>query len=61
MLIEAGIEFEVRDISDNVIYQEEVKQFGFLGVPVTVVAGRAVKGLTSELVELVELVQNKNF
>ncbi|MED1470776.1 glutaredoxin family protein [Bacillus salipaludis] len=55
VLTQEGIPFEVRDISVNSAYQKEVEKFGFLGVPVTVVENRAVKGFTNELKELIEI------
>lgn len=39
-----GFAFEVRDVMSSVQYQEEVEKLGFMGVPVTVFGGRAVKG-----------------
>ncbi|MDR7001149.1 glutaredoxin family protein [Neobacillus niacini] len=55
VLTEEGIHFEVRNISMNAEYQREVEKFGFLGVPVTVVKNRAVKGFANELKELIEI------
>ncbi|MBM6617931.1 glutaredoxin family protein [Bacillus suaedaesalsae] len=55
MLTEEGIEFEVRDITKNEDYKNEVEKYGFLGVPVTVCGDRAVKGFNPELMEIVEL------
>lgn len=55
VLSEEGISFETRDLSVNPEYQKEVEKYGFLGVPVTVVENRAVKGFTNELKELMEL------
>lgn len=55
VLTEENIPFEVRDVLANPEYQQEVEKFGFLGVPVTVVEDRAVKGFTNELKELIEL------
>ncbi|SMO83799.1 glutaredoxin family protein [Melghirimyces algeriensis] len=43
-----GVEFEVRDCGSNPQYLEEVKEMGFLGVPVTVVNGEAIQGLQPE-------------
>ena len=54
VLSEEGIAFESRDVLANPEYQEEVEKYGFLGVPVTVVDNRAVKGFTNELKELIE-------
>jgi glutaredoxin-like protein NrdH len=57
MLTQEGIPFEVRDVLANPEYQEEVEKFGFLGVPVTVVADQAVKGYNpTELKKLLEQV-----
>ncbi len=44
LLTEANVAFEVRDVMERAEYQQEVERFGFLGVPVTVVGGQAVKG-----------------
>jgi glutaredoxin-like protein NrdH len=54
VLTENGIPFDLRNIAENELYQKEVERFGFLGVPVTVVGDRAVKGFTPELIELLE-------
>jgi glutaredoxin-like protein NrdH len=58
VLTEEGIVFESRDVMANPEYQKEVEKFGFLGVPVTVVENRAVKGFTNELKELIDLAKN---
>lgn len=58
VLSEEGITFESRDVLANPEYQEEVEKFGFLGVPVTVVDNRAVKGFTNELKELIEIAKS---
>ncbi|MEH7074956.1 glutaredoxin family protein [Neobacillus drentensis] len=58
VLSEEGISFETRNISVNPEYQEEVEKYGFLGVPVTVVENRAVKGFTNELKDLIELAKS---
>ncbi|HWO78461.1 MAG TPA: glutaredoxin family protein [Bacillus sp. (in: firmicutes)] len=57
MLTEEGISFEVRDVMKSEEYQKEVEKFGFLGVPVTVVGDKAVKGMTPELRELLATVK----
>lgn len=49
-----GIAFEVRDVMTSRAYQKEVERFGFMGVPVTVVGEKAVKGFQPE--ELKQLV-----
>ncbi|MGG5254517.1 glutaredoxin family protein [Neobacillus sp. SM06] len=54
VLTQEGIPFEVRDVLANPDYQAEVEKFGFLGVPVTVVGDRAVKGFNNELQELLK-------
>lgn len=54
VLSQEGILFEVRDVLTNPEYQEEVEKYGFLGVPVTVVGERAVKGFNNDLQELLE-------
>ncbi len=49
-----GISFEVRDVMTSRAYQEEVERFGFMGVPVTVLGDKAVKGYQpAELEQLV--------
>jgi glutaredoxin-like protein NrdH len=58
VLSEEGIDFETRDVSTNPEYQKEVEQYGYLGVPVTVVENRAVKGFTNELKELMEIAKS---
>lgn len=58
MLTEEGIPFEVCDVLKNREYQKEVEKFGFLGVPVTVVCDKAVKGFNSELKELIRSIKN---
>ncbi len=55
VLAEENIPFEVRDVLENPEYQQEVEKFGFLGIPVTVVGERAVKGFNNELKELIEM------
>lgn len=59
VLSQEGIPFEIRNIAENPHYQKEVEKYGFLGVPVTVYEGRAVKGLTNELKELIELAKTE--
>lgn len=59
VLEQEGITFETRNISSSSVYQKEVEQFGFLGVPVTVVENRAVKGFTNDLIELIELAKSE--
>lgn len=54
MLAEQGFSFEIRDIDKSEKYKVEVEQYGFLGVPVTVVGERAVKGFNQELIDLIE-------
>ncbi|MEH7381043.1 glutaredoxin family protein [Bacillus sp. JJ1533] len=54
VLTENGIPFDLRNIAENEVYQKEVERYGFLGVPVTVVGERAVKGFTPELIKLLE-------
>ena len=55
VLTEEGVPFEVRDISINSDYQIEVEKHGFLGVPVTVLGKKAVKGFTNDLKEIIEI------
>lgn len=59
VLTEEGIPFEARNVSTNPVYQKEVEQYGFLGVPVTVLGTRAVKGFTNELKEIMDLAKSK--
>lgn len=59
VLTEEGIAFESRNIATNAKYQKEVEAYGFLGVPVTVVDNRAVKGFTNELKEIIELAKSE--
>ncbi|MBM4764723.1 glutaredoxin family protein [Bacillus sp. B15-48] len=56
MLEEKKIPFEVRDVMSSVEYQQEVEKFGFMGVPVTVVGDKAIKGFNPELKELIETI-----
>jgi glutaredoxin-like protein NrdH len=58
VLTEEKIPFEVRDVLANPEYQQEVEKFGFLGIPVTVVGDRAVKGFNNEINELIELARS---
>lgn len=56
MLTNEGIDFEVRDLLANPVYQEEVEKFGFMGIPVTAVGDQAVKGFNPvEINKLIEL------
>jgi glutaredoxin-like protein NrdH len=55
VLTDEEISFEVRNIAENPEFQVEVEKYGFLGVPVTVYAGKAVKGFTNELKEIMAL------
>ncbi|MEO2075599.1 MAG: glutaredoxin family protein [Bacillus sp. (in: firmicutes)] len=55
VLTEEGIAFEARNVAIKPEFQKEVEKYGFLGVPVTVYDGRAVKGFTNELKELMDL------
>lgn len=57
MLTKENIEFEVRDVLSSKEYQKTVEGYGFLGVPVTVIGDKAIKGLTPELEELVKSIQ----
>jgi glutaredoxin-like protein NrdH len=58
MLTNEGIDFEVRDLMANPVYQEEVEKFGFMGIPVTAVGDKAVKGFNpAELNMLLEVVR----
>ncbi|WP_405106666.1 glutaredoxin family protein [Paenibacillus sp. FSL K6-1217] len=55
LLESKGIPFEVRDVMTSSVYQEEVEQLGFMGIPVTVSGDRAVKGFNlPELQELMD-------
>ncbi|MET3287894.1 UNVERIFIED_CONTAM: glutaredoxin-like protein NrdH [Brevibacillus sp. OAP136] len=48
MLTTQGIPFEVRDVMTSAEYRDEVEKFGFMGVPVTVIDGKAVKGFVPD-------------
>ncbi|MGO0062295.1 glutaredoxin family protein [Brevibacillus fluminis] len=48
MLTTQGIPFEVRDVMTSAEFRDEVEKFGFLGVPVTVIDGKAVKGFVPD-------------
>lgn len=50
-LASKGVSFEVRDVMTSRVYQEEVERFGFMGVPVTVVGDKAVKGYQPDELE----------
>ncbi|WP_078379260.1 glutaredoxin family protein [Sutcliffiella halmapala] len=57
-LTQEGIDFEVRDILANQVYQQEVENFGFMGIPVTAFANQAVKGFNpGELNKIIALVK----
>ncbi|ULO07030.1 glutaredoxin family protein [Paenibacillus sp. 19GGS1-52] len=57
LLTEQGVSFEVRDVMTSTVYQEEVEQLGFMGVPVTVSGDQVVKGFNlPELKVLIETV-----
>lgn len=58
VLTEENVPFEVRDVRANEKYQQEVEEFGFLGVPVTVWENRAIKGFVPELQEMIERAKN---
>lgn len=49
-LKDQGIQYETRDCSTNPQYLDEVKEMGFLGVPVTVVHGHPVQGLQPDVI-----------
>lgn len=55
VLTEEGIPFAVRDVSISSEFQMEVEKYGYLGVPVTVVGHKVVKGFTNELKEIIEI------
>ena len=57
MLTDEEIPFEVRDVMSSVEYQQEVEKYGFMGVPVTVVGEKAVKGFNPELQELIKSIK----
>ncbi|MFS0864050.1 glutaredoxin family protein [Fredinandcohnia sp. 179-A 10B2 NHS] len=54
VLGEQEIPYETRNIAENEKYKKEVEKYGFLGVPVTVVGEKAVKGFTPDLIPLLE-------
>jgi glutaredoxin-like protein NrdH len=47
-LKDGGYDFEVRDLLSNKEYQKEVENYGLMGIPVTVINGKAVKGFNPE-------------
>lgn len=49
-LADYKIEYEVKDCGIHPEYLEEVKEMGFLGVPVTVVNGTAIHGLQPDAI-----------
>lgn len=51
------IEFESRNCSMNPQYWEDVKKYGYLGVPVTVVNGKAIQGFQPE--EIMKAINEK--
>lgn len=57
-LEEKGVAYEVRDVMERQEYRDEVERFGFLGVPVTVVGKKAVKGYNPA--ELEQLLRERN-
>ncbi len=44
------IPYEVKDCASNPAYLEEIKEMGFLGVPVTVIGKKAIQGLQPDLI-----------
>jgi len=53
LLTNKGVDFETRDVFANKEYREDVEKLGFMGIPVTVVGDRAIKGFDKEaLLEL---------
>ncbi|BAU26119.1 glutaredoxin [Aneurinibacillus soli] len=50
-LREKEYDFEVRDLLANREYQKEVEAFGLLGIPVTVINGKAIKGFDPAALE----------
>jgi glutaredoxin-like protein NrdH len=59
VLAEEGLVFETRNIAENPEYQKAVEKYGYLGVPVTVLDNRAVKGFTNELKEIIEMAKQQ--
>jgi len=57
LLKNEGIAFEVKDVMESEEAQKEVENFGFMGIPVTVIGDQAIKGLTPELRALIEEVK----
>jgi glutaredoxin-like protein NrdH len=43
-----NVDFEVRNCSADPSYWKEIEDLGFLGVPVTVVNGKAIQGFKPE-------------
>jgi glutaredoxin-like protein NrdH len=54
-----SIAYEVRDCVQNPQYLEEVKEMGFLGVPVTVVNGIPFRGFTADTMDEILTVTKK--
>lgn len=52
------IEYETRDCIQNETYLNEIKEMGYLGVPVTIVHGQAIRGLQPEAI--LEAIQKHN-
>lgn len=44
-LADHEIDYELRDVARHSLYIEEVKEMGFLGVPVTVIGDTKIQGL----------------
>ncbi|MDR6226223.1 glutaredoxin family protein [Desmospora profundinema] len=55
LLNDYRVEYEVKDCGSHPEYLEEVKEMGFLGVPVTVINGVPIQGL--QPVELLKRLQ----
>ncbi|HJV45672.1 MAG TPA: glutaredoxin family protein [Bacillota bacterium] len=51
------IEFVIRNCSQNPSFSEEINQLGFLGVPITLVNGKAIQGFKPhEIIEALEAI-----
>ncbi|SDX02137.1 ribonucleoside-diphosphate reductase class Ib glutaredoxin subunit [Marininema mesophilum] len=47
-LTDHGVSYKVKDCGSRPEYLEEVKEMGFLGVPVTVIDGVPIQGLRTD-------------
>jgi glutaredoxin len=50
-LTERGVSYDVRNVRDNRDYLMELRDLGYLSVPVTVIRGQVIKGFDLEKLE----------